>query len=81
MSLAADLLDAINETVSLGAHKPCMFTVDYYAITPRGTWGRFQRTSGLTHLRGNAMSETAIYFYLRKLHPLCDIQIQSLEFK
>ena len=52
--------------------------VDYYAITPRGTRGRFTRSVALSQIRG-ARSETAIYFYLKTLHPACDIQIQQME--
>ena len=56
------------------------FAVDYYVFSPRGSKARFQRTSGINQIR-NAMSETAVYFYLKRLHPGCDVQIQSLEWK
>jgi hypothetical protein len=59
---------------------PRNFAVDYYVFSPRGSKARFQRTSGINQIR-NAMSETAVYFYLKKFHPGCDIQIQSLEWK
>lgn len=54
--------------------------VDYYAITPRGSRTRFTRSVALAQIRG-ARSETAVYFYLKTLHPLCDIQIQQMELR
>jgi hypothetical protein len=54
--------------------------VAYYAITPRGSKARFTRSIGLSQTRG-AQSETAIYFYLKGLHPSCDIQIQRMELR
>lgn len=57
------------------------FTVKYEAqtITPKGSRSRFTRSSGLNNIRG-ARSETAVYFYLKSIHPGCDITIISLEF-
>jgi hypothetical protein len=60
---------------------PTKFYVDYYAITPKGSRGRFQRTSTLQHTAGgHSTSEFAILGVLRKLHPGCDIEIQNLRF-
>jgi hypothetical protein len=54
--------------------------VNYYAETPRGSKTRFNRVLALTQIRG-AMSETAVYFYLKSLHPGCNVTIMSLEFR
>lgn len=54
--------------------------VNYYVETPRGSKTRFSRAVALTQLRG-AMSEMAVYFYLKSLHPGCDVTIMSLEFR
>jgi hypothetical protein len=61
------------------ASRPTYFTVDYYAITPRGTEARFRRTVGLVQIR-LAQSETAVLRYLKQLHKGCDIQIMGLDF-
>ena len=71
--------------------KPCSYTVpenqrvktafvDYYAQTPRGSKARFQRSVGLSNLRG-ARSETAVFYYLKSVHPGCEITIMRLEFR
>jgi len=54
--------------------------VDYYAITPKGARGRFNRVFALSNLRG-AQSETAIYFFLKERHPGCEIKIFRLQFR
>jgi hypothetical protein len=54
--------------------------VNYYAITPRKSRARFNRTVSLTQLRG-AQSETAVLYYLKSLHPSCDIMIMNIEFR
>ena len=54
--------------------------VAYYAITPKGNRARFTRSISLSQTRG-AQSETAIYYYLKSLHPSCDIQIQRMELR
>lgn len=56
------------------------FDVDYYVMTPKGSRTRFRRTTGISQIL-DARSETAVYFYLKRLHPNCDVQIQSLEWK
>ena len=54
--------------------------VAYYAITPKGNRARFTRSVSLSQTRG-AHSETAIYFYLKSLHPGCDVQLQQMELR
>lgn len=53
--------------------------VEYYAISPSGNRAWFKRGIPLLQVR-NAQSETAIYFYLKQLHPRAEIQIQNLRF-
>lgn len=54
--------------------------VNYYAVTSSGARGRFTRGIGISQLN-LAQSETAVLYYLKKLHPKCEILIQRLEFK
>lgn len=55
-------------------------TVNYYAQTPKGTKARFNRNVSISQLRG-AHSETAVYYFLKQLHPSCEITIMGLEFR
>lgn len=57
------------------------FNVDYYAITPSGTRARFQRATSLAQLASWGRSETAVWSWLKRLHPKCDIEIMRLEWK
>ena len=59
---------------------PSSFVVDYYVTTPRGTKSRFNRSVGLVQIR-NAMSEFAVYQYLKQLHPGTEITIMHLAFR
>lgn len=70
------MLDALSEDL----RQPTMFYADYYVITPNGSRTRFTRSSGLQHIN-MARSETAVLFYLRTLHPKCEVIIQGLDFK
>jgi len=54
-------------------------TVEYYAITPKGSEARFRRTINLVQIRF-AKSETAVLRYLKQSHKGCDIQIIDLYF-
>lgn len=65
----------------LSEGEPREFLADYYAATARGSRTRFQRRAGLMQLPAKARSETAVLAYLRKLHPMCEITIISLEFR
>lgn len=56
------------------------FAVDYYVITPKGSRSRFRRVCNINAIR-LAKSETAVYFYLKRIHPGTEIQIQDVEFR
>lgn len=53
-------------TVLPQAPRSC--SVSYYAITPKNSRARFTRTVSLANIRG-ARSETAVFYYLKGLHP------------
>lgn len=81
MNPARELLQILNEKDGVFAPRPpSAFVVDYIARTPRGTQTRFNTRQALTQIQG-AQSETAVRSYLQRRHPLCEIQIQKLEFK
>jgi hypothetical protein len=85
MSISTDEIQALLEMAASTYRVPeeqriRSFWVDYWAITPKGTKGRLQRTTSLNNING-ARSETAVYFYLKEKHPGCDILIKRLEFR
>lgn len=55
------------------------FLVDYYVISKSGARARFQRKTSLANIL-NAQSETAVLYYLRKLHPGTEIMIMNVRF-
>lgn len=65
-------------TLSEGTEQ--FFVVDYYAVTPKGTRGRFQKQTSLNQIN-NARSETSVLYYLKNIHKGCEIIIQNLEYK
>lgn len=80
-SLVSRVLSLLNEADVVYSTPPAQnFYVDYYVTTPKGTKGRFQRRAALNQLPSKAHSETAVYFYLKKLHPGTDITIIDLQF-
>jgi hypothetical protein len=60
---------------------PTMFRVDYFYGKDPNAMGHTQGGGSLSQLRGQPRSETAILAYLKRLHPGCEIQIQSLDFE
>jgi hypothetical protein len=76
-----EILETLQESFAMPDHRHVQTAVvDYYVETPRGSKTRFQRNVSLSQIMG-ARSETAVFYYLRRIHPKCDIQIQNLEFR
>jgi hypothetical protein len=75
-----DVLTEAPVGYNMPAHRSLSVWVNYYAVTPRGSRARFNRTISLSQMRG-ARSETATLYYLKGLHRGCDIIINDLDFR
>jgi hypothetical protein len=82
--IRADIRELLNEAPASwtvpASQRIRIASCNYYATTPRGTKARFNRNVSISQLRG-AHSETAVYYFLKQLHPSCEITIMNLEFR
>jgi len=84
MTLAKRILSLLTEmpwpsSTSKQVPAPQTAAVDYYVVTPRGSYSRFRRVIALSNIRGRAHSETAVRSYLMRFHPGTEINIVSIE--